>query len=64
MKVYAQRPQHGCARCFWWNKHKRDNWGRCACQLGVTTWWQHGPCDEYEYDDNVPEHIELVPDAA
>ena len=58
----AIRPKQGCARCWWWNKHSKDNWGKCAAQSGVVTWWQHGPCSEYELDDNVPDEIELVAD--
>lgn len=61
-RIYDRRPDNGCARCWWWNKNKKDNWGKCAAQRGVVTWWQHGPCSEYELDDNVLDEIELVAD--
>lgn len=61
-KIYDRRPENGCARCWWWNQHRIDNWGKCCAQPGVVTWWQHGPCSEYELDDNVPDEIQLVAD--
>lgn len=55
----AQRPQNGCARCHWWKKHGRDNWGSCSAHR-VHTWWQHGPCVEYEKDQDIPDGIRLI----
>lgn len=55
----AQRPANGCARCVWWYEHDTDNWGDCRCKR-EQTWWQHGPCDEYEKDPDTPDDILLI----
>lgn len=56
---FDQRPENGCARCYWWQKHEKDDWGKCHLEPGVTTWWQHGPCPEYEKDPFVTDIIQL-----
>ena len=55
----AQRPQNGCARCQWWRQHHGDNFGKCMIHR-EPTWWQHGPCVEYEKDQDIPDEIQLI----
>lgn len=54
-----QRPANGCARCIWWKQHLVDNWGRCSVH-SQRTWWQHGPCVEYEKDQDITDDIQLI----
>lgn len=54
------RPEHGCARCIWWRRVRNTNWGRCLSDGDTTTWWQHGPCCEYERNGLAPENIRLL----
>lgn len=54
-----QRPQHGCARCMWWVQHLVDNWGYCTVH-SARTWWQQGPCVEYELKPGTPDEIRLI----
>lgn len=61
--VSKTRPKDGCARCYWWQKHQRDNFGKCMLQRGVTSFWAAPPCPEYERDGSVPDTIELTTDA-
>lgn len=58
MKTMATLPKHGCARCEWWRKAGDSPWRICGIS-GERTWYQHGPCDEYEMDSSVPDEIEL-----
>lgn len=60
-RIYYQdtRPMNGCARCMWWKYHLLDNWGYCTVH-NERTWWQHGPCVEYERDPEIPDEIHLI----
>lgn len=51
-----QRPANGCARCVWWRQARYSSWGRCTVHC-ERTWWQHGPCDEYERDVQIHDDI-------
>ena len=53
------RPADGCARCYWWQKHRRDDWGRCSMHH-ERTWWRHAPCDEYDKDPHREDKIRLT----
>lgn len=54
-----QRPQHGCARCYWYKKHRNDNWGLCMLNRD-SRYWAAPPCEEYELDPEVRDEIVLV----
>lgn len=54
-----QRPANGCARCEWWKQHLVDNWGYCY-MYREKTWWQQGPCVEYELKPGIPDEIRLI----
>lgn len=56
----AIRPMNGCARCVWWKKGTKDNWGYCRVNR-AKYWWQAPPCPEYERDPTVPDSIDLIP---
>lgn len=60
-RIYYQdrRPANGCARCMWWAQHLVDNWGYCRVNR-EKTWWQHGPCVEYEKDQDITDDIQLI----
>lgn len=57
--VTRQRPAHGCARCIWFKKNQRDNWGKCMLTRNKR-WWQAPPCQEYELDPDLGDIIELA----
>lgn len=52
-----QIPNHGCARCVWWLYTTTNGWGRCGLRR-EKTWFQHGPCEEYELYPEAKEVIE------
>lgn len=54
-----QIPRHGCARCIWWRYKPTNGWGRCVLHR-EKTWFQHGPCVEYELDAEADEVIEAT----
>lgn len=51
-----RRPDSGCARCVWWLRERRTEWGRCTLHR-VRTFWKHAACTEYENDPFIPDEM-------
>ena len=50
------RPEHGCARCIWWQQTSNTRYGKCHIWR-EKMYFQAPPCPEYEMDSNVPDTI-------
>lgn len=55
------RPKHGCNSCIWWDQHGSSPWGTCVL-FHEKSWFEHGPCDEYELDPVLVEETTIEVD--
>lgn len=51
-------PNHGCARCIWWQQRSRTKYGKCHLSR-ETRYYKFPPCEEYELDPMVNDTIDI-----